>query len=118
MNWIRQEKRLAIYVRDGLACVYCGDSVENGAQLTLDHVLPYTDGGLNGAANLLTACHRCNSSRGARPLAEWVRAVAQYVDHGVTAKEIMAHALGCVARPVDVAAAKKMIALRGSVARF
>lgn len=30
MNWIRKDKRLAIYMRDGMACVYCG--------LTLDHL--------------------------------------------------------------------------------
>jgi 5-methylcytosine-specific restriction endonuclease McrA len=41
MNWIRQEKRLAIYLRDGLACGYCGDSVENGAKLSLDHLKPH-----------------------------------------------------------------------------
>jgi len=36
MNWIRKEKRLAIYLRDGLACGYCGQSIEDGAKLTLD----------------------------------------------------------------------------------
>ena len=33
-NWIRPEKRRALYLRDGLACVYCGDSLEDGARLT------------------------------------------------------------------------------------
>ncbi|KKK72946.1 hypothetical protein LCGC14_2898780, partial [marine sediment metagenome] len=33
MNWIRPEKRLAIYLRDGLACCYCGATVEDGTKL-------------------------------------------------------------------------------------
>src|SRR5438128_11454104 len=32
MNWIRPEKRLALYLRDGLACCYCGEAVEDGAK--------------------------------------------------------------------------------------
>ena len=40
MNWLRPEKRLAIYIRDGLACAYCGEGIEDGATLTLDHLIP------------------------------------------------------------------------------
>lgn len=29
MNWIRQEKRYAIYLRDGLACVWCKATIED-----------------------------------------------------------------------------------------
>ena len=64
MKWIRNEKRLAIYLRDGLACVYCAESVEDGATLTLDHLKTHFRGGSNEAGNLVTACKRCNSSRG------------------------------------------------------
>ena len=66
MNWIRKEKRLAIYLRDGLACAYCGESVEDGAKLTLDHLKAHNHGGSNDADNLVTCCHRCNSARGKR----------------------------------------------------
>lgn len=38
-KWIRVERRLGIYLRDGLACVWCGASVEqDGVQLSLDHL--------------------------------------------------------------------------------
>ena len=117
MNWIRQEKRLAIYLRDGLACVYCGDSVEDGAQLTLDHVICHSAGGSNKATNLVTCCHRCNSSRGARKLSVWAKAVAVYLDHGVTAREITDHVILTVTRPLDIEQAKSLIARRGSAAR-
>jgi hypothetical protein len=117
MNWIRPEKRLAIYLRDGLACVYCSASVESGTQLTLDHVRPHSKGGKNGATNLVTACKRCNDSRGARPLYEFCDAVAIYLDHGIESITIYEHVAKQRRAPIDVAAAKKLIAARGSVAK-
>ena len=67
-KWIRQDKRLAIYLRDHLACVYCGHGLEDNdtGRLTLDHVRPCSHGGSNAARNLVTACRRCNSQRGAQ----------------------------------------------------
>lgn len=119
MNWIRQEKRLAIYLRDGLACAYCGHSVENGAALTLDHVKPHSKGGDNGERNLVTCCERCNKSRGNRSIKVWCAAVATYLNHGVTAKEVESHVKACVKRDLTPhkAEAKEMIARRGSAAR-
>jgi len=82
MNWIRQEKRLAIYLRDGLACVYCGAALETGAQFSLDHLTPHSQGGNNQPTNLVTCCSRCNSSRRNRPIAEFAQATAGYGDRG------------------------------------
>jgi 5-methylcytosine-specific restriction endonuclease McrA len=63
-KWIRQDKRLAIYLRDGLSCVYCGATFERGdTQLTLDHVTSQSMGGGNDADNLVTACKSCNSKK-------------------------------------------------------
>ena len=117
MNWIRQEKRLAIYLRDGLACAYCGAGVESGAQLSLDHLIPHSAGGSNHETNLVTCCSRCNSSRGDRPVEEFAQGVAAYLNHGVTADEIVAHVEDCRHRPLPRAEAKQMIARRGSAAR-
>jgi len=114
MNWIRKEKRLALYLRDGLACCYCGEGVEDGAKLTLDHLTPYTNGGTNEATNLVTACHRCNSARGARSVEVFAAQVAGYLNHGVTAEAILAHIATTRERAFDLAAAKELIARRGS----
>ena len=89
MNWIRQEKRLSIYLRDGLSCCYCGHSIEDGAQLTLDHLVPRSAGGNNRADNLITSCFRCNSARGDRDVKEFVSTVAAYLNHGVDTDKIM-----------------------------
>ena len=114
MNWIRRERRLAIYLRDGLACVYCGESVETAATLTLDHLRPYSKGGTNVATNLVTACHRCNSSRGSRTVRGFCRAVSDYLNQSVAAREIERHVRRCAARQINVQAARALIERRGS----
>jgi hypothetical protein len=96
MNWIRKEKRLAIYLRDGLTCVYCRKSIAHaGCQLTLDHLKINTD---NSAANLVTACSQCNSERQDQNWKEFAgRAV------------VIARILKLVSSPVDSAQAKAIL---------
>jgi len=119
MNWIRQEKRLAIYLRDGLSCAYCGASVEQGAQLSLDHIIPHSEGGSNKETNLVTCCSRCNSSRGARSVEAFAAAVAGYINHGVTAEQILEQITACTARSLKDAKeeAKILMERRGSAAK-
>lgn len=90
-KWCRNEKRLAIYLRDGLACIYCGLGVEDGVKFTLDHIQPYSYGGSNHESNLITACHTCNSSRGNRSVQDFSTGVAMYRNHGLTAQQILDH---------------------------
>ena len=80
-KWIRPNKRLAIYLRDGLACVYCGIAVEDAdcGALTLDHVTPSSKGGDNENTNLVTACRRCNCARQDRSVRAFAEAVAHYL---------------------------------------
>ena len=113
MNWIRPAKRLAIYLRDGLACCYCGQAVEDGVKLTLDHLRPYTSGGTNKETNLVTCCSFCNSSRGSRSWKAFAASVAGYVNHGVTAAEVVAHIETTRYRKLDSKATSELIAARG-----
>ena len=46
-------------VRDGFACVYCGDT----EKLTIDHVLPVSRGGKSTFENCVCACGDCNSRK-------------------------------------------------------
>lgn len=114
MNWITQVKRLAIYLRDGLACAYCGASIAEGAQLSLDHIQPYSKGGSNEAENLVTCCTRCNSSRGNRSVNVFVKSVAAYINHGTTPAAILMHIKNCRRRALDTKQAKELIAKQGS----
>lgn len=113
-KWIRQERRLAIYMRDGLACVYCGHALEDGVILTLDHVDAWSNGGSSKNENLVTACRRCNGAKGRRTVEEFAVVVAGYLNHDVKAENIIAHVHETRRRPVNVKAAKAMIAQRGS----
>lgn len=115
MNWIRQEKRLAIYMRDGCACVWCGATAESGAQLTLDHLVVAKKNGNNDATNLVTACFRCNSSRGARSMYKFAEVMAAYLNHGIKPLAILANIGRLRKRVLDVPAAKALIARRGSL---
>lgn len=72
-GWIRKNKRLAIYLRDGFRCVYCLEDLHGSDpfDITLDHVKCVSDGGSNDASNLITCCRHCNCSRQDTPLARW-----------------------------------------------
>jgi 5-methylcytosine-specific restriction endonuclease McrA len=50
-----------IFRRDNHQCQYCGAS---GARLTLDHIVPRTDGGGATWENLVCACADCNNRKG------------------------------------------------------
>lgn len=113
MNWCRRERRLALYLRDGLACCYCGEGIDDGAKLTLDHLLPHSHGGSNKSTNLVTCCHRCNSARGNRDWQEFAEKTAGYLNHGITGQDIIDHITAAIQRPVDTKAAKALIATRG-----
>lgn len=67
--WIRPDKRWAIYVRDGLRCVWCGDDAA-----CLDHLFArasrWRD---NDPRRIVSACTRCNTMRKATPPAGWLR---------------------------------------------
>ena len=114
-KWITRERRLAIYLRDGLACAYCRQGIEDNALLTLDHIIPYSQTATpnNTSGNLVTACRRCNSSRGERSLFDFTSAVAAYLNHGVTGEQILTHVRACLARDIDLQEAKNLIARRG-----
>ncbi len=51
-----------IFKRDGYRCVYCGSS----HHLTIDHVVPRSQGGEDTWENLVTACEPCNRRKGNR----------------------------------------------------
>jgi 5-methylcytosine-specific restriction endonuclease McrA len=120
MNWIRQEKRLAIYIRDDFSCIYCGSTVEDGVILSLDHIKPDCKKGSNSERNLITCCKRCNSSRGSRKIGDFVRAVSQYIDHGISAEDILAKIRSNTRKSLKsyLIEAKNMISRRGSVSKI
>lgn len=51
--------RDAVFKGDGHRCVQCGSNKE----LTLDHILPVSQGGTNCPSNLQTLCNTCNGRK-------------------------------------------------------
>jgi len=58
----------AVYDFCGNKCAYCGSKED----LSLDHVIALSQGGPHCESNLLVACIPCNSSKGIKPVAEWL----------------------------------------------
>ncbi len=58
----RKITRRAVFARDGWACQYCGSR----SNLTVDHVIPRSKGGMSSWENIVAACAPCNRRKGDR----------------------------------------------------
>lgn len=54
--------RFNLFLRDSFSCQYCS----SGSDLTFDHVIPRSRGGRTTWENIVTACARCNLTKGGR----------------------------------------------------
>ncbi len=57
--------RKNIFARDKNRCQYCGKKVPT-SELSLDHVIPKTQGGTSSWKNIVCACTNCNKHKGGR----------------------------------------------------
>jgi 5-methylcytosine-specific restriction endonuclease McrA len=57
--------RKNIFARDKNKCQYCGKKVPT-SELSLDHVIPRTQGGTSNWKNIVCACTNCNKLKGGR----------------------------------------------------
>lgn len=104
-KWIRPEKRLSVYYRDGFACAYCGGE----DHLSLDHLQPRELGGTHDATNLVTCCVSCNSARRDLPMREWF---AMLRDHGISTAGLAAKIRRLTAKVLDITAGKALLAAK------
>jgi hypothetical protein len=62
---MRQEERQTLRRRFQFRCGYCGVSERDaGAELTVDHFQPRSQGGLHEPDNWVYCCHACNEFKG------------------------------------------------------
>lgn len=54
-----------LFRRDRNMCMYCGNTFSDG-DLTRDHVIPRSQGGVDRWTNVVAACRRCNTHKGGR----------------------------------------------------
>ena len=59
--------RFEVFRRDHFKCQYCGVEAPTG-ELHVDHVVPKKLGGTDDYWNLVTACSKCNMSKGSKSL--------------------------------------------------
>lgn len=52
-----------IFFRDSYVCAYCKRHFKK-KDLTLDHIVPLSRGGVKSWENLITACKKCNNTKG------------------------------------------------------
>ena len=57
----------SVLMRDDFRCQYCG---ERERDLTLDHIIPKTNGGQTIWTNVVACCKKCNSDKGGQSLKE------------------------------------------------
>ena len=55
--------RFNLFLRDRWRCQYCGESFKTH-DLTFDHVIPRSKGGLTNWENIVAACKCCNTKKG------------------------------------------------------
>jgi 5-methylcytosine-specific restriction endonuclease McrA len=57
-----------LFGRDRNVCAYCGDHFTNYHDLSRDHIVPVSRGGVNTWMNVVTACKPCNHYKGDKTL--------------------------------------------------
>ena len=89
---ISKRLRFEIFRRDNFTCRYCGKHAgEDGAELTIDHVVTVALGGTDDPTNLVTACKDCNAGKSSVTAdAALVQDVAQDAMRWARAMEIAA----------------------------
>ena len=73
-RYVRCERRPAftrfnVFLRDEFTCQYCGVESQP-SDLTFDHMLPRSRGGMTSWTNVITSCASCNLAKGSATLRE------------------------------------------------
>ncbi len=58
-----------VFRRDNFVCRYCG---ANNVPLTVDHIMTWESGGPTIVENLVSACKKCNKTRGNTAYGDWL----------------------------------------------
>jgi len=90
-EYVKPQKRVAftrfnLFLRDEFCCQYCGAK----GDLTFDHVLPRSRGGITSWENVVAACSPCNLRKGSATLRQSGMHLARK-PRQPTAEEMQAH---------------------------
>ena len=68
VKWIPKKNRfnrIGVFKRDRFVCMYCGKQFK-AYELTVDHIIPKSQGGSLSWQNCVCSCYGCNSKKGNR----------------------------------------------------
>ena len=77
---IPRPMRDEIYSRDGYKCQFCLKET-NPTELSIDHLVPLSLGGLDEITNYVTCCRACNSAKADQPLQEFARTINVHIEN-------------------------------------
>lgn len=60
----RTKAKLELLWRDGRRCAICGRKIKDLDDLTVDHIVPLAEGGVNAIENYQLAHKSCNEKKG------------------------------------------------------
>jgi len=78
--------RFNLFLRDNFQCQYCGSKKE----LTFDHLVPRSRGGLTTWDNIITACSACNLRKGGK-LSRQANMVPRHMPYKPTIHDLQAN---------------------------
>jgi hypothetical protein len=58
--------------KNGHECYYCSKQIGDKELITVDHLTPYSRGGLTNPANLVIACEKCNKEKSDMTKTEYI----------------------------------------------
>jgi len=102
---ISRDLRDMIWQRDEYTCQFCGQKPGSN-DLTIDHLIPLSLGGLDESTNYVTCCRSCNQLKGSLPLAKFARQI------NVNLEELPVHGdplIDNVALPIQIRLLRKRI---------
>lgn len=70
--------RKEIEVESKRICYICGTVIPEDKPITLDHVIPKSEGGPDSKSNIKCACKRCNDDKKNRTIQEYVKHISRY----------------------------------------
>lgn len=72
VRWIPRKirfNRTSVFRRDEYTCLYCGQALIS-SELTIDHIIPRSKGGISSWGNCVTSCFSCNRKKSNKHLTE------------------------------------------------
>ena len=103
--------RLAVLLRDGGSCSYCGKGWGLGVAIHVDHLLPRAWQGKDVPENLAAACEDCNTLKGTCDLEAFAGMLER---HGriASAAALIASVRARAAKPLDLPAAARLLKVK------